>query len=61
MIPSNSNPQMTLDDVCHFRSEMLRRMRGNLTKKERLRLRQAHETYDAIILSNGGKNPILGF
>lgn len=61
MIPSNSTPKMTRDDVRHFRTEMSRRLRGDFTNKERLRLREAQETYDAIIHSNGGKNPILGF
>ncbi len=61
MIPSNTNPQMTIEDIRRFRKEIARRMRGDLTEEERTRWRQAQETYNTIIQNNGGKNPILGF
>lgn len=59
MIQSNSNPHMTKEDVCRFRSEMARRMRGERTGKEIERLIHAKKSYDIILKNNGGHNPIF--
>ncbi len=61
MIPSNPNPPMKKSEVEHFRLEMARRMRGDLTPQERHRIEQANETYNTIMKRNGGKNPLFGF
>lgn len=61
MIPSNPNPPMTREEVNNFHREMARRMRGEFTPQERERFSRAKSTYEAILKSNGGKNPILGY
>ncbi len=61
MIPSNSSPNMTNEDIRRFRKNLARRMRGDFTEIELKRMSQAEKTYNEIILENNGKNPILGF
>lgn len=60
MIPSNPNPPMTRIEVEHFRKEMRRRFRGDLTPLERQRLNDRKKVYEIILKRNGGKNPLLG-
>ena len=61
MIPPNINPKMSGSDVIRFYENVNRQLNGNFTQKE-IRLRKrAGKTYKAILKSNGGKNPILGF
>lgn len=52
---------MTREEVNNFHREMARRMRGEFTPQERERFSRAKSTYEAILKSNGGKNPILGY
>lgn len=59
MIPSVSNPIMTTEDICRFRKEMSRKIRGEFTAAERERYDRARRVYAQIISNNGGKNPIL--
>jgi hypothetical protein len=60
MIHSNPNPQMTAEEIRHFRTEVTRRMSGKFTTKERERIRSRKEVYDTILERNGGKNPLFG-
>lgn len=60
MIASNPNPPMTGAEILHFRSEMSRRLRGELSPNERQRKERALKTYNSILKRNGGRNPILG-
>lgn len=61
MIPSNPSPHMNSEDLAKFRNGINRRLSGNFTTHEKELFVRAKMTYDEIIRTNGGKNPILGF
>ncbi|GEM_PF-2188718 len=59
MIHPNSGSTMTAAEATHFRREMMRRMRGDLTDRERRQLEWRGKVYEEILKGNGGKNPLL--
>lgn len=59
MIHPNSTPSMTRAEAVCFRREMLRRMHGDLTERERAQLEWREKVYAEILRNNGGKNPLF--
>lgn len=61
MIPSNPNPPMSHEDVDRFRENLLRRLRGDYTRREKELYERRKKTYNEYMKANGGKNPIFDF
>lgn len=65
MLSLKNQPEMTAKEVQKFRKEMARRMRGDLTPKEKtvldIRNREIECSKEKILARHGGKNPILGY